>query len=382
MWKFFDFEGKKIIRSKKNVIIALLLVGTVLGMIALNNQFNHPSLLLTGIQEDQRLHEEELRNARENLERTEEEDAIAWELENIERHERQLDLHRRQALAINQEDFLLYWTLEAERLEYFVLEGDEVLEFIQASLELGGQINQSIWMRNKAFSSETLGRTLSSIVFFFLVILLFGDVLTKDFENSSISLYSGLVKNKGRIVFIKFFIAFLLSIALFVGLFLLDNGVRWIVFGRGSFQNPIQYGMTTVFLAEGFPSQFAREMEKETILSTIGSFYLTFIGYYLIVVAFLLSCILALSAFMKKSLLVIGVLSFSYAVYYFAFDLDERLAIFMSQTPLHFLNIYDVITYSRVFYDANSLMIGSIYLSVLTVVLLVVAYLKMKYSKI
>jgi hypothetical protein len=401
--KILRFEWKKFKKAPKSWILILLMFLFVFGIFLLDKQ-NPTNEILSGFVDSKRTGiEASIESTKNDLEKETDEKIITYFKESLAESEKRLHILNRQSLALNAENYLEYWKLEIQLRDLtnatifsgnstgtlnpgnspnssMGKEDNSYEELIRASIKMERKINPEVANPIKAFSSFSWAQYFSSIIFISLLVFLFGDILTADFENQSIYLYAPIVKNKGKLIFVKFFMCLLITIMAMIGFYLLDNALRWIFFGEGSLQNPIIFGKSSSF-GLTTTTQFEADSNKEVILSTIQHFYLTFFWYSTIVFSFILSTILLLSVFLKKTLSAIGVFIVLLFTQNFLMDQVPQIAPFLAKTPFHFLNSFKVITYNFVFYNKNSVYIGGIYLTLLTIIFLGISYQKLKYSK-
>ncbi|SJZ43450.1 hypothetical protein SAMN02745116_00291 [Pilibacter termitis] len=363
------FEWKSFLVMKNALLLCLLLVLFL---------FNFSTLSFT--QEDMMSNyigslDQEIRIYSINLEK---EKKLAKEsgnevgLENLKWKDETLDLMNHQITALRRGDWNEYYILQYKKnnlssnngvkknLEelrerdpklYLQLKKDDAL--IARFVEKKIPITEDIMHPLTAWGTlEDTLKFASNFIVIMLFSILFCDFLTNNFEKSTIYLYSFTRKKKRTIIDSKLFVQFF-STAIFLifslGLLIVSKAM---INGFGTSKFPVVIGNDIYRL------DFSYISAPELVIS--------YVPYYFVVLLFLGILFLFLGAYLKKTLLSLGV----FLVSYYGFTLikdSEMMKTFSPFIPYSYLDVYGVITQTDLYFPRASFLIGIIYLLTLSV---------------
>ncbi|SJZ43403.1 hypothetical protein SAMN02745116_00289 [Pilibacter termitis] len=375
MRKRLNFEWKLFL-EKKNIIVIFL----ISAMFFLSFGMIRPSLdtkedLIAGWKEDLELNPISLDEKQKALESGDEHWIAA-----IEIAERANDLTRQLIKVLKEEDWSTYYKLEYQRKEllYEIADDKEIspmkekepklylhLKKLEAQRDYFIKKNLPITenIGNPASNWGTLSNTLSECSNFLVIMLfaiLFCDFLTNSFEKSNIYLYSFTRKKKSSIIISKLLIQLSTSVIFSVLCFGLLFTVKGAIYGMGTSKYPIAIG---------------NDVKNFSFISS-PELLLRYIPYYFLVLLFLITFFLFLGAYLRKSLVSLGLFLLSY----YGFTLIKDFGVMKVISPFipyNYLDTYGVITQTDFSFSKESFLIGVLYLLVLSVIFYALTVRKM-----
>lgn len=341
MRRIMTFEGIKFLRGRKNWVMLLFAVMLFLQVSMtrmISDTFADTSIRF--LEENITLQEDQYGLQQKELAKDTLSDATREVIEQLLPYrERMLEKYRSQLSAIHLEDAERYWMTEKAINEEFLQSGSDLtLEQkdhfqrenakITAIQEAGLPFEKTIEapLRAWPFLERIMG-ALSMTGFLFLILLLVGDHLSRDFDDGSVALYHSVLRKREDLALYKGAVvtgsAYVLLLAV-VSLFFLGMGI-W--FGFGSPAYPVIAGD----LASGYA---VIPMGRAVALAAL---------HFLFVLFFLVSLASLLGAVIRHSLITISVLILGYYGFTVAATLDF-LQPFLPYIPLSQLNSYPILT--------------------------------------
>lgn len=342
MRRIMTFEGIKFLRGRKNLVMLLLFAVMLFLQVSMTRMVSDTFVdtSIRFLDQNITLHEEQYELQQKELAKDTLDDSIREFLEqNLLFRERMLEKYRRQLSAIHLKDAERYWLTEKAVNEEWLQSGtDLTLEQkdrfqrenakITAIQEAGLPFEKDIQAPLRAWPFlERIMEALSMTAFLFLILLLVGDHLSRDFDDGSVALYHSVLRKREDLALYKGAVvtgsAYVLLLAV-ISLFFLGMGI-W--FGFGSPAYPVIAGD----LASGYA---VIPMGQAVALAAL---------HFLFVLFFLVSLASLLGALLRHSLITIGVLILGYYGFTVAATLDFMQP-FLPYIPLSQLNSYPILT--------------------------------------
>lgn len=371
MKKLLKFEYLKFITTKKNWILSLFLVLLTLLNVYSSNQVSNNTVinLNNSLNEQINMLNSEKSRAEADLES---EDIDSNTKESIETYvdnsKKTIERYEDQVSAISNNDFQKYWSIEKENLAAIsgnsMLGESELLEITKQYMKLDYiSSNEIIYEKNEmmpnkswSFSPDFLSLQ-SSFISLIILIMILGDIVSKDFESNYRFLYTTLFKRKKKIIASKLIV----GLSFFTGIFLVQSVLVYLL-----------QGFLNGFGTSAYPVVLGNKLGSLEIVSVL-EFYFKFSLYYLVLLLFLssLSCLLGL--LIKKNTLVIGIMSVVYLAVYYLKD-NPIIQNISKYNPITYMDVYAISRYSDSVLTKGSYLIGIVYLLSLSFIFILVSF--------
>ena len=371
MKKILTFEYLKFIKTKKNWILSIFLIlFTMLNVYSSNQLANDTMLdLKNKLNEQIGILESEKSRAKADFES---DDIDSETKKSIEAYltntEETIEKYNRQLSALNNNDFQDYWTIEIDNLSSIAnnsrIEESELFEIQKQYLKLdyiksnniSFEKNEIMPNKSWAFMSDFLSLQ-SSFIIIIVLILIIGDIVSKDFESNYRFLYTTLFKKKNNVIISKLIIT-IFSFTLF---FVLQSAFVFLV-----------QGFLNGFGSPEYPIVLGNNLESLKTVSAI-SFYFRYFVYYIVLLSFLTSAACLLGMMIKRNTLVIGSMAVTYLAFYYMKD-NPIIQNISKYNPITYLNVYSVCQYSDTILNSNSYLVGIFYLATLSIIFILLSF--------
>lgn len=371
MKKLLKFEYLKFITTKKNWILSLFLVLLTLLNVYSSNQVSNNTVinLNNSLNEQINMLNSEKSRAEADLESEGIDSNTKESIETyVDNSKKTIERYEDQVSAISNNDFQKYWSIEKENLAAIsgnsMLGESELLEITKQYMKLDYiSSNEIIYEKNEmmpnkswSFSPDFLSLQ-SSFISLIILIMILGDIVSKDFESNYRFLYTTLFKRKKKIIASKLIV----GLSFFTGIFLVQSVLVYL------FQ-----GFLNGFGTSAYPVVLGNKLGALEIVSVL-EFYFKFSLYYLVLLLFLssLSCLLGL--LIKKNTLVIGIMSVVYLAVYYLKD-NPIIQNISKYNPITYMDVYAISRYSDSVLTKGSYLIGIVYLLSLSFIFILVSF--------
>lgn len=286
----------------------------------------------------------------------------------VDNSKKSIERYEDQVSAISNNDFQKYWSIEKENLAAIsgnsMLGESELLEITKQYMKLDYiSSNEIIYEKNEmmpnkswSFSPDFLSLQ-SSFISLIILIMILGDIVSKDFESNYRFLYTTLFKRKKKIIASKLIV----GLSFFTGIFLVQSVLVYLL-----------QGFLNGFGTSAYPVVLGNKLGALEIVSVL-EFYFKFSLYYLVLLLFLssLSCLLGL--LIKKNTLVIGIMSVVYLAVYYLKD-NPIIQNISKYNPITYMDVYAISRYSDSVLTKGSYLIGIVYLLSLSFIFILVSF--------
>lgn len=371
MKKLLKFEYLKFITTKKNWILSLFLVLLTLLNVYSSNQVSNNTVinLNNSLNEQINMLNSEKSRAEADLESEGIDSNTKESIETyVDNSKKSIERYEDQVSAISNNDFQKYWSIEKENLAAIsgnsMLGESELLEITKQYMKLDYiSSNEIIYEKNEmmpnkswSFSPDFLSLQ-SSFISLIILIMILGDIVSKDFESNYRFLYTTLFKRKKKIIASKLIV----GLSFFTGIFLVQSVLVYLL-----------QGFLNGFGTSAYPVVLGNKLGALEIVSVL-EFYLKFSLYYLVLLLFLssLSCLLGL--LIKKNTLVIGIMSVVYLAVYYLKD-NPIIQNISKYNPITYMDVYAISRYSDSVLTKGSYLIGIVYLLSLSFIFILVSF--------
>lgn len=371
MKKLLKFEYLKFIKTKKNWILSLFFVLFTLINVYSSNQVSNDTVtnLKNSLNEQINMLNSEKLRAESDLDSDSIDSNTKESIESyIDNTKKTIERYDHQVSAINNNDFQKYWSIEKENLASIsgnsMLGESELLEITKqymkldyiSSNEIKYEKNEMMPNKSWSFSPDFLSLQ-SSFISLIILIMILGDIVSKDFESNYRFLYTTLFKRKKKIITSKLIV----GISFFTGVFLVQSVLVYLL-----------QGFLNGFGISSYPIVLGNTLESLEIISVL-EFYAKFLLYYLVLLLFLTSASCLLGLFIKKNTLVIGIMSVVYLAVYYLKD-NPIIQNISKYNPITYMDVYAVSRYSDSIFTKDSYLIGMLYLLALSFVFILVSF--------
>lgn len=371
MKKLLKFEYLKFIKTKKNWILSLFFVLFTLINVYSSNQVSNDTVtnLKNSLNEQINMLNSEKLRAESDLDSDSIDSNTKESIESyIDNTKKTIERYDHQVSAINNNDFQKYWSIEKENLASIsgnsMLGESELLEITKqymkldyiSSNEIKYEKNEMMPNKSWSFSPDFLSLQ-SSFISLIILIMILGDIVSKDFESNYRFLYTTLFKRKKKIITSKLIV----GISFFTGVFLVQSVLVYLL-----------QGFLNGFGISSYPIVLGNTLESLEIISVL-EFYAKFLLYYLVLLLFLTSASCLLGLFIKKNTLVIGIMSVVYLAVYYLKD-NPIIQNISKYNPITYMDVYAVSRYSDSIFTKGSYLIGMLYLLALSFVFILVSF--------
>ncbi|MBV6376456.1 hypothetical protein [Enterococcus casseliflavus] len=371
MKKLLKFEYLKFITTKKNWILSLFLVLLTLLNVYSSNQVSNNTVinLNNSLNEQINMLNSEKSRAEADLESEGIDSNTKESIETyVDNSKKSIERYEDQVSAISNNDFQKYWSIEKENLAAIsgnsMLGESELLEITKQYMKLDYiSSNEIIYEKNEmmpnkswSFSPDFLSLQ-SSFISLIILIMILGDIVSKDFESNYRFLYTTLFKRKKKIIASKLIV----GLSFFTGIFLVQSVLVYLL-----------QGFLNGFGTSAYPVVLGNKLGALEIVSVL-EFYFKFSLYYLVLLLFLssLSCLLGL--LIKKNTLVIGIMSVVYLAVYYLKD-NPIIQNISKYNPITYMDVYAISRYSDSVLTKGSYLIGIVYLLSLSFIFILVSF--------
>lgn len=371
MKKLLKFEYLKFIKTKKNWILSLFFVLFTLINVYSSNQVSNNTVtnLKNSLNEQINMLNSEKLRAESDLDSDSIDSNTKESIESyIDNTKKTIERYDHQVSAINNNDFQKYWSIEKENLASIsgnsMLGESELLEITKqymkldyiSSNEIKYEKNEMMPNKSWSFSPDFLSLQ-SSFISLIILIMILGDIVSKDFESNYRFLYTTLFKRKKKIITSKLIV----GVSFFTGIFLVQSVLVYLL-----------QGFLNGFGISSYPIVLGNTLESLEIISVL-EFYAKFLLYYLVLLLFLTSASCLLGLFIKKNTLVIGIMSVVYLAVYYLKD-NPIIQNISKYNPITYMDVYAVSRYSDSIFTKGSYLIGMLYLLALSFVFILVSF--------
>ncbi|MGF1995899.1 hypothetical protein [Enterococcus casseliflavus] len=371
MKKLLKFEYLKFIKTKKNWILSLFLVLLTLLNVYSSNQVSNNTVinLNNSLNEQINMLNSEKSRAEADLESDGIDSNTKESIETyVDNSKKTIERYEDQVSAINNNDFQKYWSIEKENLVAIsgnsMLGESELLEITKqymkldyiSSNEIKYEKNEMMPNKSWSFSPDFLSLQ-SSFISLIILIMILGDIVSKDFESNYRFLYTTLFKQKKKIIASKLIV----GLSFFTGVFLIQSVLVYLL-----------QGFLNGFGTSAYPVVLGNKLGTLEIVSVL-EFYFKFSLYYLVLLLFLASLACLLGFLIKKNTLVIGIMSVVYLAVYYLKD-NPIIQNISKYNPITYMDVYAISRYSHSILTKGSYLIGIIYLLSLSFIFILVSF--------
>ncbi|MFS0934649.1 hypothetical protein ACFDAA_19005 [Enterococcus casseliflavus] len=371
MKKLLKFEYLKFIKTKKNWILSLFLVLLTLLNVYSSNQVSNNTVinLNNSLNEQINMLNSEKSRAEADLESDGIDSNTKESIETyVDNSKKTIERYEDQVSAINNNDFQKYWSIEKENLVAIsgnsMLGESELLEITKqymkldyiSSNEIKYEKNEMMPNKSWSFSPDFLSLQ-SSFISLIILIMILGDIVSKDFESNYRFLYTTLFKQKKKIIASKLIV----GLSFFTGIFLIQSVLVYLL-----------QGFLNGFGTSAYPVVLGNKLGTLEIVSVL-EFYFKFSLYYLVLLLFLASLACLLGFLIKKNTLVIGIMSVVYLAVYYLKD-NPIIQNISKYNPITYMDVYAISRYSDSILTKGSYLIGIIYLLSLSFIFILASF--------
>lgn len=371
MKKILDFEYLKFIKSKKNWILSIFLVLFTLLNVYSSNKLSTDTMidLKNSLNEQVGFLESEKSRAEKDSESDSIDSDTKKSIETyITTTQKTIDRYNRQISAVNNNDFQEYWTIEKDNLSAIsnnsMIEESELVEIQKQYMKLdyisstnsNFEKNEMVPTKAWSFLPDFLSLQSSFIVLIVLILVL-GDIVSKDFESNYRFLYTTLIRRKKNVIISKLII----SVSFFTLLFLVQSVVVFLA-----------QGVLNGFGTPTYPVVLGNSLDTLKIVP-VATFYSKYFIYYLVLILFLTSTACLLGMLIKRNTLVIGIMSVIYLAVYYMKD-NPIIQNISKYNPITYMDVDSVSRYSENTLTSHSYLIGILYLLLLSIVFIIVSF--------